>query len=237
MKESIGIIFFVLATWAISFGQTAKEKPKSPRLIKKMAFNQVDHFYAGGHIGVNVMFYHFDRVVDNKIVSSGMQWDPNPVIQPSLPTFRIFGGYKYKRHSFELGLENFTYQNYGTQLTYVYSWFSSLSYNIDLLYKKPNFKIYVGGQLGIMAIPVPPPSQTFIIPAIGFNAKMDLPITKVFSLYFDVRLLMGLAPWVKDLNYSNAADGEYRRIFTINPVFGCKFNIFSKKDIATVNGN
>lgn len=245
MKKELIVVFLVLCfsiNLSATFAQVGyTDSIRTTHLIKhyqnylkRKAFNQVDHFFIGGHIGLNVMFYHYDRVSNHQIEYSEIKVDLNTVLSPSLPTFRLFSGYQFKRHSFELGLENLQLQDYksspGYNLYYKTCPFTSVSYNIDLLYKNPNFKIFVGGQIGIIVIPNYIPANTFALPGVGANLMLSLPATKTTSFYFDTRFIIGLTPAVKGLSYNNITDGEYNRIFTLNFTLGCKFNMFTKKN-------
>lgn len=231
MKLKQLIYCLVVACPILVYGQA---KIRSDKFLKRVVFNQIDHVYLGGHVGINIMFYHSNRVEDGLVVSSSLQGDPNPIIEPSIPTFRVYGGYQFKRHAFETGVENLEMPKYGgPKLTYKTCFFTSVSYNIDLLYKKPHFKLFGGGQFGVIAIMdhiMPQPDNTVVLPGAGVNFKMEIPSTKTTSVYFETRFIWGLAPTVKGLSYENVPDGYYQRIFAMNLTFGIKFKMFSKKN-------
>lgn len=208
------------------------------------AFNQVDHFYTGLYMGIPfpIMIeknYNYQTESSSYAANISLPLLPSP-----LPSFRIFGGYKYKRHCFELGVENkpfiTVFDKYDPGAGYidyrqVYPvYYISTSYNIDLLKKQPVFKLLTGASMGLLIL-----NSYKLSPGVGLNFMLEINSGRHFCFFIDHRYTVAILPF-ENRDFFNPYPNKYNisyqlMAFDIN--FGFKVKIYTKEKYRQGMGN
>ncbi len=200
--------------------------------FKRQAFNHVDHFYIGAHIGAALPLIFVQET--NMTGTSNTKAYYAFSFSFSIPQHRLFAGYKWKRHSFEITAESKSYNtdfdiyNPGG-MPYVRTfrgYYVAVGYNIDLLYNQPLFKIQGGGNLGAYFLMKDEDVALQATPAVGINGMFELQCTHNFSLFFDTRYTIGFLKFDESGVYGGLQVNY--RLMSLDFDLGFKINIYSK---------
>jgi hypothetical protein len=224
-------LFVLLFSFLVGSSAQQTGKSKSDRWLKREAFKNLDHFYIGAHLGVAIPFAFYTR----EDINTG-QTDIGSKYVFSLnfltpPQHRLFVGYKWKRHYFEVSGESKMFMAYPVNpdpsSSFFYptprmGWYFSLGYNIDLMPQKSDFKISVGANSGVYIY------YQSVSPVLGLSSTFELPCTKTFSLFVDLRYTIGFTTISSQTDYPSTR--YYNRLMCLDFNFGFRFNIFSKRN-------
>lgn len=190
---------------------------RPPKSGRTQAFNGISHFYIRQQIGAVQGFFM------QRQPGKGIRITPAlPFFPFAIPNLGIIGGYQYKRHAFELGIElkSLFKSHYdpfwgGYQYADPVGYFS-LGYNYDIFRKSPRFKLKPGIHTGI-AILVPDKfDPLYVAPSGGLNLLFEIHLGSHFVLSQDIRYTMSYVPLSQEM-YLMGLDFN----------FGLKFKLYT----------
>jgi hypothetical protein len=214
-------IFFFMCFATLSAQQTSK--PPSNRWLLREAFKDLNHWYFAAQFGMPLPIGYYDT-------PHGSEAFYVFSLNGSAPAHRVVGGYKFKRHYFEVSAEGKLYMPYYASdptgpmqyPTLRLGYYASAGYNIDLVPKLNTFKINVGGSFGGFF-----PIGGNPTVAAGMNVMFEVPLTRTVSIFADFRYMIGFTP-IASQNYY--FDGKVNtKVMTFDMNLGFRVNLFNKK--------